>query len=359
MGDDLAEDRGEGLTTRHEQVSAEDLALAGAGWAKEGPLDRPAIMWQIDQADAGSAWSDDGSLGWPDSTAQPLGRGRLVYRRFMRNRLAVVGVAFLVVAVLFAVIGPFVWHWNYMTGIDSKAFLKPPGPGHPLGTTRSGLDVLAILMQGLRKSLIIGIVYALLMTALAAAAGTAAAYFGGWVERIILWVTDLLLIVPELLLVAIIMNGKVLPMPPWLALALLMGVLEWPMTGRIVRSMTMSVKQQEYVQAARFMGIGSWRVIFRHIIPNISSLLIVNVTMGVATAILAETTYSYLGFGVKPPDWSLGSLIAEGIRQGATTYGWTFAFAAGMLVLIALAVNAVGDGLRDALDPTSMAGGRA
>jgi len=290
---------------------------------------------------------------------QPMGRGRLVFRRFMRNRLAVVGVVFLIVAILFAVIGPFLWHWNYMTGIDPKAFLKPPGPGHPLGTTKAGLDVLAILMQGMRKSLIIGVVYGLLMTALAAVAGTAAAYFGRWVERIILWITDLLLIVPQLLLVSIIMAGRVLPIPSWLALALLMGVLDWPMSGRIVRSLTMSIKQHEYVQAARFMGIGSWRVIFRHIVPNISSLLIVNVTMGVGAAILAETTYSFLGFGVKPPDWSLGSLISEGITQGPTTFPWTFAFAAGMLVLIALAVNAVGDGLRDALDPTSSAGGRA
>lgn len=289
----------------------------------------------------------------------PLGRGRLVFRRFLRNKLAVVGVVVLVILALAAIIGPYLWPWNYMHGVDPKAFLKPPSAAHPLGTTKAGLDVLAILLHGMRKSLIIGIVYALLMTGIAAVAGTAAAYFGRWPERIILWITDLLLIVPQLLLVSIIMAGKVAPSWAWISLALLMGALDWPMNGRIIRSLTMSIKQREYVQAARFMGLPSWRIIFRHILPNISSLLIVNITMGVSVAILAETTYSFLGFGVKPPDWSLGSLITEGITQGPTTFPWTFGFAALTLVVIVLAINAIGDGLRDALDPSSLAGGQA
>ena len=296
---------------------------------------------------------------YDDEALAPMGRGRLTYRRFLRNKLAVGSIVFLAVVVLIAVIGPFLWHWDYRSGVDNTAFLTAPNAAHPLGTMKSGLDVMAVLMQGLRKSLIIGVVYALLMTGIAAVLGSAAAYFSGWTERIVLWITDLLLIVPQLLLVSIIMAGKVAPSWAWLALALLMGALDWPMTGRIIRSMTMSVKQREYVQAARFMGISNWRIIFRHIMPNISSLLIVNVTMGVALAILAETTYSFLGFGVKPPDWSLGSLIQAGISQGPTTFPWTFAFAAGALVLVVLAVNAIGDGLRDALDPSSAAGGAA
>ncbi|MCL2782498.1 MAG: ABC transporter permease [Propionibacteriaceae bacterium] len=296
---------------------------------------------------------------YDEEALAPLGRGRLTFRRFMRNRLAVGSIFFLIVVILIAAIGPFLWHWDYRSGVDSSAFLKPPSAAHPLGTMKSGLDVLAVLMQGLRKSLIIGVVYALLMTGIAAVLGSAAAYFGKWTERVVLWVTDLLLIVPQVLLVSIIMAGKVAPSWAWLALALLMAVLDWPLYGRIVRSMTMSVKQREYVQAARFMGLSSWRVIFRHILPNISSLLIVNITMGVGQAILYETTYSFLGFGIKPPDWSLGSLIQAGISQGPTTFPWTFAFAAGALVLVVLAVNAIGDGLRDALDPSSAAGGAA
>lgn len=293
----------------------------------------------------------------PDTQIMPMGRGRLTFRRFMRNKLAVVGVIVLVVMVLAAVVGPHLWHWDYLQ-IDNKAFLKPPSGSHPLGTTASGRDVLAMLLFGMRKSLMIGIIYALLVTAIETLAGAAAAYFGAWVERLILWITDLLLIVPQLLLVAIIMWGQVSPKWSWLFLAILMGVLDWPMGGRIVRSLTISLKNREYVQAARFMGLSSWRIIFRHILPNISSLLIVNVTMGVGLAILAETTYAYLGFGVQPPDISLGALIADGSTK-ATTFPWEFGFGALALVIVVLAVNAIGDGLRDALDPTSMAGGQA
>ena len=289
--------------------------------------------------------------------AEPMGRGKLTYRRFMRNKLAVIGIFVLSLVVLLAIFGPSLWTWDYLE-IDNKAFLKPPNSTHPLGTTASGRDVLAMVMFGLRKSLMIGIIYALLVTAIETLAGAAAAYFGNWVERIILWLSDLLLIVPQLLLVAIIMYGKVAPAWSWLALALLMGLLDWPMGGRIVRSLTISLKHREYVQAARFMGLSSWRIIFRHIMPNISSLLIVDVTMGVGLAILAETTYAYLGFGVKPPDTSLGALIADGATK-ATTFPWQFGFAALILVIVVLAVNSIGDGLRDALDPTSAAGGQA
>jgi len=287
----------------------------------------------------------------------PLGRGRLTYRRFLRNRLAIVGIVVLVLVVLAAVVGPSLWRWDYLE-IDNKAFLKPPSASHPMGTTMAGRDVMAMLLFGLRKSLLIGIIYALLVTAIESLVGAAAAYFGAWTERIILWITDLLLIVPQLLLVSIIMFGKVSPNWSWLALAILMGVLDWPMGARIVRSLSISLKNREFVQAARFMGLSGWRVIIRHILPNISSLIIVNISMGVGAAILAETTYAYLGFGVRPPDTSLGSLIADGSTK-ATTFPWEFGFSAIVLVIVVLAVNAIGDGLRDALDPMSAAGGQA
>jgi len=318
---------------------------AGSQWLPNAPM--------LDEVTAleGSAAEE------PEIELQPMGRGKLTFRRFMRNRLAVVGVVVLVLVVLVSIFGPYLWRWSYLDQ-DFTAFLKPPSAAHPMGTTGNGRDVLAMLMFGMRKSLAIGIIYALLVTAIETLTGAAAAYFGAWVERIILWVTDLLLIVPQLLLVAIIMWGLVSPVWSWLFLALLMGVLDWPMGGRIVRSLTISLKNREYVQAARFMGLGSWRIIFRHILPNISSLLIVNVSMGVGLAILAETTYAWLGFGVQPPDISLGALIADGSGK-ATTFPWEFGFSAVALVIVVLAVNAIGDGLRDALDPTSAAGGQA
>jgi ABC-type dipeptide/oligopeptide/nickel transport system permease subunit len=132
---------------------------------------------------------------------------------------------------------------------------------------------------------------------------------------------------------------------------LLAGFL-WMVTARIVRGMTVSLREREYVLAARYMGVGGPRVVFRHVLPNLASLLIIDATVMVSVAIIGETGLSYFGFGVQPPDVSLGTLIADG-TNAVVTFPWLFGFPAALLVLIVLAVNLIGDGLRDALDPTS------
>jgi peptide/nickel transport system permease protein len=126
-------------------------------------------------------------------------------------------------------------------------------------------------------------------------------------------------------------------------------------TSRVVRGMTLSLKEREYVQAARFMGVPAWKIIFRHILPNMSSLLIIDATLNVGIAIIGEAGLAFFGFGIQPPDISLGTLISEG-SVAFLTDGWLFYYPAGMLVAIVLSVNLIGDGLRDALDPTSNAG---
>jgi peptide/nickel transport system permease protein len=185
---------------------------------------------------------------------------------------------------------------------------------------------------------------------MAALVGSFAGYFGGWVDRTLMWFVDLLLVLPAFLIIAILsptFRGKT-----WLVFVILLAAFLWMVTARIVRGMTISLREREYVLAARYMGVPSHRIIFRHILPNISSLLIVDATINVSAAVISETGLSYFGFGVQPPDVSLGTLIADG-TSSATTYPWLFGFAAGLLVLVVLAVNLVGDGLRDALDPTS------
>ena len=169
-----------------------------------------------------------------------------------------------------------------------------------------------------------------------------------------MWFVDLLLVIPGFLVLAIVspaFRGKT-----WLLFVLLLAAFIWMITARIVRGMTITLRDREYVQAARFMGVSTPRIIFRHILPNISSLLIIDATINVSAAIISETGLSYFGFGVQPPDVSLGTLIADG-TDSAVTYPWLFAFAAGLLVLIVLAVNLIGDGLRDAIDPTSGSSG--
>lgn len=304
----------------------------------------------------------------PSGAASPrrVTRGRLTFRRFLRNRTALVGVCVIVLLVFLAVFGPILSPWGYAE-VDPKAFLKPPSARHFLGTTQAGRDVLALVMRGMGKSLIIGFSVAILSTSIAAIVGSFAAYFGGWFQRIALWVIDLLLVIPGFLLIAVMMspqggslrqffglNGS----KSWIMLVILLAAFGWMLSARVVRSIAMSLKEREYVHAARFMGIPAPLVIIRHILPNISSLLIIDASLNVGGAILAETFLSFFGFGIQSPDTSLGSLIAEG--QGmATTFPWIFLAPAVILTVLVMSVNAIGDGLRDALDPNSMAGGSA
>jgi glutathione transport system permease protein len=276
-------------------------------------------------------------------------RWSIVLHRFRRRRLAMFGLVVLVMMFLLAFVGPYLTQWDY-TDHDFNAFLQGPSLDHWFGTTQTGGDVYALTLRGMQKSLIIGLLVALFSTGIAALVGSFAGYFGGWVDRALMWFVDLLLVLPAFLIIAILsptFRGKT-----WLVFVILLAAFLWMVTARIVRGMTISLREREYVMAARYMGVPAHRIIFRHILPNISSLLIVDATINVSAAVISETGLSYFGFGVQPPDVSLGTLIADG-TPSATTYPWLFGFAAGLLVVTVLAVNLVGDGLRDALDPTS------
>ncbi|MBA3021865.1 ABC transporter permease [Propionicimonas sp.] len=286
-----------------------------------------------------------------------LNRGRLTFRRFLRNKTAVVGAAGILFLVLLAVVGPYMLYWRF-DDIDPNAFLSPPDSAHLLGTTQAGRDVLALTARGLGKSLLIGFLVAILSTSISAMVGASAAYLGGWYERSMLWIIDLLLVVPSFFLIAIVSRSAPDGDTSWLLLVVLLAAFAWPLSARVVRSLTLSIREREYVLAAKFMGLGAFRIILRHILPNASSLLIIDATLGVGYAILSETGLSYFGFGVHAPDTSLGTLIGEGARM-ATTYPWVFLGPATVLVFLVLCVNAVGDGLRDALDPNSASGGQA
>ncbi len=280
--------------------------------------------------------------------AQPT-RARLVLRRFLRSRKAVCGLAAIVLLFLLAYLGPFLTPWGYAE-IDNAAYLQPPSSAHWFGTTQLGQDVFAQTMRGLQKSLVIGLLVGVISTGLASIVGAAAGYFGGWTDRVLMWIVDLLLVLPAILIIAILsptFRGRT-----WLIFVLVLAGFAWMITARIVRGLTLSLREREFVLAARFMGVPPWKIIFRHILPNISSLLIIDATITVGAAILGETGLSYLGFGVQRPDVSLGTLIAEG-QDSVFTFPWLFLFAAGFLIVAVLSTNLVGDGLRDALDSSS------
>ncbi|WP_304438828.1 ABC transporter permease [Nocardia sp. NRRL S-836] len=300
-----------------------------------------------------SAGTSGAASGSPVDAAPDPGkamtRGRLVFVRFKRNKLALIGLAIIVLLYLMAFISPMFSQWSY-TDRDYAAFLQPPYNDHIFGTDNIGTDMFAQVMRGLQKSLIIGMLVALISTTLAAVIGATAGYFMGVADRSLMWLVDLLLVLPSFLVIAILspmFRGK-----SWWLLVFMLAAFQWMITARIVRGMTLTLKEREFVKAAKFMGQPARRIIAKHIVPNMASLLIIDATINVGSAVLAETGLSYFGFGVQSPDVSLGTLIGSA-SSSATTFPWLFLFPAGFLVVFVLAVNWVGDGLRDALDPTS------
>ncbi|MBF6298395.1 ABC transporter permease [Nocardia amamiensis] len=284
--------------------------------------------------------------GAPEVAA--TGRRKLVLRRFLRNKPAVAGGIVLILLFVASFALPPLLPYDYQQ-LDYTALLQPPSLEHPFGTTQIGQDVLAQTLRGLQKSLIIGLCVALFSTAIAASTGSLAGLLGGWTDRAIMWLVDLLLVVPSFIIIALFAprtkgSGSIL------LLIILLSCFGWMISARIVRGLTLSLRDREFVRAARYMGAPTRTVILSHIIPNIASILIIDTTLTVGSAIMAETGLSFLGFGVQPPDVSLGSLIATGTKS-ALTYPWLFLFAGGLLIITVLCANLVGDGLRDAFDP--------
>ncbi|MCI1896684.1 MAG: ABC transporter permease [Ancrocorticia sp.] len=291
------------------------------------------------------------------ATPKRLTRRQLIIRRFFRNKSAVFGLILFAVIVIVALFGNSFNQWQY-TSIDPGQYLKAPDATHWFGTNKQGRDVFAMTVEGLRKSIIIGLAVAFIQTSIAAIVGSTAAYFGGWVDKVETWFIDLLLVIPSFLIIAIISQRLSGETSSTLMFIVLLAAFGWMMTARVVRSLTMSLKGLDYVTAAKYMSVPSWTIIMRHILPNISSLLIIDFTLGVVSAVLSETSLSYFGFGVKEPQVSLGSLIAAG-QPSALTYSWLFVPPALVLVALLASINFIGDGLRDALDPSSQSGGKA
>lgn len=274
-------------------------------------------------------------------------------RRFLRNRPAVGGVIVFIALVLFALVGPFFQQYDHIE-LDFLALSDPPSAEHWFGTNNAGNDTYAQVVVGLQRSLMIALIVSIGTTILSAVIGAAAAYFGGWTERITLTIIHFLMVVPMFLILAMVSNDSG---GDWRVIAIVLIAVNWFFAARTIWTLSLSIREREYIAAARYMGVRGWRIVLRHMIPNIGSLLIINFTLGVVAAVQTETGLSFLGFGVKAPDVSLGSLI--GIGAGTITSSpWLFYFPAAALTLLTVSMALIADGLRDALDPTSAAGGR-
>jgi peptide/nickel transport system permease protein len=283
-----------------------------------------------------------------------VSRRRLYLRRFLRNRGAVVGLAVLALLVLFALFGSLLTTYTY-TDVDFANLSSAPSAEHLFGTNGAGNDTYAQAVHGLQRSLVIALVVSALTTMIAAFVGAAAAYLRGLAERIILAVIHFLLVVPAFLILALVSQRA---HGDWPVLILVLTVFGWMFSARVVWSLTTSLREREYVHAARYMGVGPIRIVVRHLIPNIGSLLIVSFTLGVVATVQSETALSFIGFGVQPPDVSLGTMLSDGANT-VSSAPWLFYFPAGLVTLLTVSMALIGDGLRDALDPTSRSGGRA
>jgi ABC-type dipeptide/oligopeptide/nickel transport system permease subunit len=294
--------------------------------------------------------------------------GQLVRRRFFRHRAAMISLAVLVLVTVVAFtsigFGPFGgwWHHDYehtgpvVNGGAMTLDILPPfvdGDGlawgeHPFGQDDTGIDYFALTMRGTQESLIIAFTVGIVATILGVVVGALAGYFRGWTEGVLMRITDLFLTVPLLVTAAVVANKFASQGIVFLALAL--GVLVWVQLARLVRGEFLSLREKEYVEAARALGAGGIRIIWRHLLPNTVGTVIVNATLTISAAILLETALSYVGLGVRPPDTSLGLLVGE-YSSASQTRPWLFWWPGLCIIAIALTVNFIGDGLRDAFDP--------
>lgn len=284
------------------------------------------------------------------------GRMQLYVRRFMRRPSAVVGLVVLILLILLAIFGSKFSQWSYDEP-DFAALASPPSAQHWLGTTVGGSDMYAMIIRGLGRSLTIGIFSSIGTTIIAALVGTAVAFFEGWFERVGMWLLDMLLVVPSFLLIALIV-GMAAGGSDWLWLAIGLTAFGWVGYARTLRTLTLSLRDREYIRAAKFMGVPSFTIIVRHLVPNLGSVLVINTVLGVIGAVNSETSLSFLGLGIKAPDTSLGTLLNAG-QSVVQTSPWVLVFPSVVLIVLTFSVQLIGDGLRDAIDPYSRSGGKA
>ena len=271
---------------------------------------------------------------------------REFWARFKRNRLAMTGLA--LVAGLFAVSLLAPWIAPYDPNfIDLKAVLMPPDGHHLLGTDPLGRDVLSRIIFGSQVSLKVGFVSVGLATLIGLLIGAVAGYYGGWVDQLLMRLVDLMLCFPAFFLILAVI--ALLEPSIWNIMAVI-GLTSWMGVARLVRAEFLSLKEREFVVAARALGASDARLIWRHLLPNALAPVMVSATLGVAGAILTESALSFLGLGVQPPTPSWGNILTAG--KDNIEIAWWLSFFPGLAILVTvMSYNLLGEGIREAIDP--------
>jgi len=294
---------------------------------------------------------------WRSVSPKHLARGRIkgdsqwavAGRHFKKNKLAIGGLIVMIILYLVTLLTPLIAPFDPAAQGDiiTSRYL-PPSSEHWLGTDKFGRDILSRTLYGARISLSIGFVAVGISITLGTLIGALSGYFGGWVDAVLMRFTDMMLAFPRLVLLIVVI--AVFESPSIWLVVVVLGLTGWMPTSRIVRGEVLSLREREFVQAARALGMGDTRIILRHVIPNTMAPVIVSATLGIGLTILTEASLSFLGLGVQPPTPSWGNMVADG-RDALTEAWWIATFPGLAIVLTVVAFNLLGDGLRDALDP--------
>ena len=297
-------------------------------------------------------------------TAPALTLRALVWRRFRRHKMAMAGVIMLVLLVLYAIAGAFAFTESEANYTDTKLRLQAPSMEHPFGTDTVGRDILARTIYGGQISLLIGFSAVVVQVLVGVLIGAIAGYYGGWIDNLLMRFTEAMFNIPQLFLLLVMAKffaGKI-PTVQFLGrsfsgsvvvIITIIGLTSWMYLARIVRADFLSLKEREFIQAAHVVGTSNRFIILRHILPNTMAPIIVSATLGVANAILSEAYISFLGMGVQPPTATWGNML-DGAYNYIESAPWLWVFPGLLIVLTVLSINFLGDGLRDALDPTTI-----
>jgi peptide/nickel transport system permease protein len=284
----------------------------------------------------------------PQSRLQArLGRAYVTWGRFAANRLAVIGMLIILGLVVLAVFAPLLAPHSPYIGDLAKSRLLPSSATHWLGTDDQGRDILSRLIYGSRLTLQVVLLVAIIAAPLGLLVGTVAGYAGGWVDAVLMRITDIFLAFPKLVLAL----AFVAALGPGIGNAIIaIAITSWPPYARIARAETLTVRNSDYISAVRLMGASPWRIVLRHIMPLCISSLIVRVTLDMAGIILTAAGLGFLGLGAQPPLPEWGAMIASG-RRFILDQWWVAAMPGFAILIVSLGFNLLGDGLRDALDP--------
>ncbi len=305
-----------------------------------------------------------GVISLEEDKRAPESMTKRVVKRFMRHRMAVFGSFLLLAIVLYVIGGAFFYSEAYANDASLRKRFEAPSAEHPLGTDEAGRDVLARTIYGGQISLAIGVLSMMITVALGTVVGLVAGFYGGWIDAVLMRFVEALLTIPTLILLlmlsrvlidlsssTIFILGREISITV-VVIVLIVGLLSWMSLARIVRSMVLSLKEQEFVIAATTLGANNVRIIFQHILPNCIAPILVTATLTIGGAIVTETALSFLGFGVMPPTATWGNILNRA-RQDIEGYWWLWMAPGALITLTVLAINFIGDGLRDAFDPRS------